>query len=165
MTIEADASGGLSIVASLNGLSTAIGGLCKRMDREVQHRQRAADAFRQATFPVNVNGQLSAGAATVNTTTHGPPQGYYWSIRRFTCQGFTAGSVDFYVDNTNGEMVMPFPAAAVNTIGKGELLLHPMQRLAYTAASITGTPIAWVTADIFETWLLPWYVGSQRDGD
>lgn len=163
MTIGADIQFGGQLAASMDGLAARIGGLCDRMDRQSQLVQRANDAFRQATFPVNVNGALSSGAATVNTTSHGPPQGYYWGIRRFTCQGFTAGSVTFYVDNTNGEGFMPFPQAAVNTIGKGELLMHPMQRLAFTATGITGTPIAWVTADIFEAWLLPWYIGSQRD--
>jgi hypothetical protein len=162
VTVEADL--GVSLAASVGGLAAAITGLCGRMDREAQLRMRAADAFRQATFPINVNGQLSAGAATVNTTSHGPATGYYWSIRRFTCQGFTAGTVTFYVDNTNGEALMPFPAAAVNTIGKAEMLMHPGQRLAYTATGITGTPIAWVTTDILESWLLPWYIGAQRDG-
>jgi hypothetical protein len=76
---------------------------------------------------------------------------------------FTAGSVNTYVDNTAGEPICPFPAAAVNTFGKGEQLMNPMSRIAVVATGITGTVQIWGAADQFETWLLPWYMGAQRD--
>src|SRR5579862_7070094 len=164
MTAGFEVDIGAQLVAGVNGLSAKIGGLCDRLDSQARFVRRANEAFRKYSFPINVNSQLSSGAATVNMTSHGPGAGYMWGIRRFTCQGFTAGTVTFYLDNTNGESVMPFPAAAVNTIGKGELVMKPMQRLAYTATGITGTPIAWVDVDVFEEWLLPWYIGAQRDG-
>jgi hypothetical protein len=159
VTAEADLS--VSLAASLGGLAASVGGLCSRMDREVALRQRAAQAFRQV--PIVINVPLVAGAANLNPTTVGPDVGFYWSVRKLSAVGFSAGSVSLYVDNTGGEPIVPFTQAAVNTFGKGEQLLHPNSSIAVLAAGITGTVQIWGQADQFESWLLPWYMGAIRD--
>lgn len=158
---ELDADLTVSLSAALGGLTAAVGGLCTRMDREAAHRQRAGEAFRQVPFIINV--PLTAGAATLNPSPVGPELGYYWSIRKLAAVNFTAGTVNTYIDNIGGEPIVPFPAAAVNTFGKGEQLIHPSSNIAVVAAGITGTVQIWGKADQFESWLLPWYIGTQRD--
>lgn len=160
MTAEADF--GVSLVASLNGLADRVGGLCDRLDHEARFRQAAAQAFRQVPFIINVT--LTAGAGNLNPSPFGPDTGYYWSIRKLSAVGFTAGSVNTYVDNIGGEPIVPYPVSAVNTFGKGEQLIHPGSSIAVNATGITGTVQLWGQADQFETWLLPWYLGAQRDG-
>jgi hypothetical protein len=168
VTIEADASGGLSIVASLNGLTKAIDGWTARMDREALHRQQASQSYRQVPIGKGIN--TSGSATTSHVEPHGPPQGYYWSIRRLTAYYYTAGTVTVFKDSPDGvagEPLVAFPAAAVYTFGKGEMLLSPMSQLLITWSSITPTTgnfiYIWGAADQFETWLLPWYMGTQRD--
>lgn len=158
---ELDADLTVSLTAALGGLTSAIGGFCTRMDRETARRVRASEAFRQVPFIINV--PLTAGAATLNPSPVGPELGYYWSIRKLAAVNFTAGTVNTYIDNTGGEPIVPFPVAAVNTFGKGEQLVHPSSNIAVVAAGITGTVQIWGKADQFEAWLLPWYIGTQRD--
>lgn len=160
MTVEADFSG--SLIASIGQLTAKIGALHDQLDMERKLRQHAAQSFRQVPFIINV--PLVAGAATLNPTTAGPDIGYYWSIRKLSAVGFTAGTVNTYIDNTGGEPIVPYPAAAVNTFGKGEQLINPNSSIAIVATGITGTVQIWGKADQFETWLLPWYMGAQRDG-
>ena len=163
MTVEADASAGVSLVASLTGLSRSIDGWCQRMDAAERFKRRAADALRQVPFAGAIT--LSGGAGTLQDYARfGVPNGYYCSVRRLTAQGFTAGTVTAYIDGTSGEPVMPFSVAAVNTIGKGELLVHPLSQLVFGATGITGTVTIWGAADVFETWLLPFYIGAEYDG-
>jgi hypothetical protein len=103
---------------------------------------------------------LSAGAGTMDQAQSlGPPQGYYWSVRRLTATGFTAGTVTAFIDSTAGEPVVPFPQAGVFTFGRGEILLHPMSRLVISATGITGTVQLYGAADAFEDWYLPEYLG------
>jgi len=166
--VTIDASADLSLVASLNGLAAGVGGLCQRMDREHALRQRAAQSFRQVPLVkgINVNGTSTIS----HVEPHGPPAGFYWSIRRLTAYGYTAGTVTVFKDSpdgVNGEPLVAFPEAAVYTFGKGEMLLNPNTTLVLSWSGITtvsGNFISiWGAADQFETWLLPWYMGAQRD--
>ena len=164
MSIEADF--GVNLVASLNGLAARVGGLCDRLDRETRERQASLQQFRQALFVLNV--PIVAGAASLNPSTAGPDIGFYWSIRKLAVVGFSAGTVNTYVDNTGGEPIVPYPVQAVNTFGKGEQLINPNSSIAIVASGITlaagySTVQVWGRADQFETWLLPWYMGAQRD--
>ncbi|HXL59367.1 MAG TPA: hypothetical protein VN959_01620, partial [Mycobacterium sp.] len=84
---------------------------------------------------------------------------YIWGIRRLTANGFTAGTVTAYRNSSAGEPIMPFPVPAVNTIGRGELLLMPGDRIVWGATGITGTVSYWGVADCFESWYLPYYLG------
>lgn len=149
---------GLEVSASAS-LTAALGGLTSEMRAERQWRQKMSQVLRQV--PLAVPGmQLSAGAGTVDVAQAlGPPQGYYWSIRRLTATGFTAGTVTAYIDSANGEPVAPFPQTGVFTFGRGEILLHPMSRLVIAATGITGTVQVYGAADAFEDWYLPYYLG------
>jgi len=156
------------LLAGLNELSGKIGGLSSRLDREATVRQRAAQSFRQVPIVKGIN---TAGSATTShIEPHGPPQGYYWSIRRLTAYNYSAGTVTVFRDSpdgVNGEPMIAFPSAGVYTFGKGEMLLSPQTNLIVTWSGltvITGNFISiWGAADQFETWLLPWYMGAQRD--
>jgi len=128
------------------------------MDREARWRQKCAQAVTQVPFAGSV--PLSAGAGTDDQPDKLQAKtGYIWSVRRITCNGFTAGAVTAYRNSALGEPLMPFPIPAVNTIGRGELLLMPGDRLVWSAAGITGTASYWGVADCFESWYLPFYIG------
>lgn len=157
MSIQAE--GNLSLMASINGLTAAVGGLSDRMDRRAKFIQRANEAYRQVPFIINV--PLVSGAATINPSTSGPDIGFFWSIRKLAAVNFTAGTVNTYVDNTNGEPIVPFPVAAVNTFGKGEQVLNPGSSIAIAATGITGTVQLWGKADQVEEWLWPFYIGGS----
>ena len=139
------------VAASLDGMAGA-------MDREARWRDRCARAITQVPFAGAVT--LAAGAGTYDQRDQLQAKtGYIWSIRRITCNGFTAGTVTAYRNNALGEPLMPFPVPAVNTIGRGELLLMPGDSLVWSATGITGTVTFWGVADCFESWYLPFYVG------
>jgi hypothetical protein len=159
--MELNADLAVQLCASLDNLATRVGGLSDRYDQSLRQRARAAQVIRQVPFIINV--PLTAGAATINPTSAGPDTGYYWSIRKLAAVGFTAGTVNTYIDNTGGEPIVPFPVAAVNTFGKMEQLLNPNSSVAVVAAGITGTVQIWGRADQFETWALPWYMGTYSD--
>lgn len=139
-------------------ICVSLDGLAARMDREHDWRQRQAQVIRQIPFAGSVT--LSGGAGTDDQPDKLTAKtGYIWGIRRITAQGFTAGTVTAYRNSTVGEPVLPFTAAAVNTLGKGQLLLMPGDRLVWGATGITGTVTYWGAADCFESWYLPYYLG------
>jgi hypothetical protein len=138
-------------------LCASLDGLAQRMDREDAWRQRIARAVTQVPFAGTVT--LSGG----NGTDDQPDKlqaktGYIWGIRRITTQGFTAGTVTVYRNSASGEPIMPFPVPAVNTIGRGEELLMPGDRMVWSASGISGTVSYWGVADCFESWYLPYYL-------
>lgn len=139
-------------------VSASLGSIAQALRAEADHRQRMATAIRQVPFAGSV--PLTGGAGTYDAADQLQAKtGYFWSIRRLTVQGFTAGSVTAYRNSAAGEPVMPFPAPAVNTIGRGELLLMPGDRLVFSATGITGSVTFWGVADCFESWYLPHYIG------
>lgn len=153
MTIspEIDATATVRICASLDSLAA-------RMDREHAWRQKIAGSLFQAEFAGAIT--ITAGAGTYDQ----PDQlqakaGFIWCIRRLTVQGFSAGSVTAYRNSTTGEPVLPFPVPAVNTLSKGQLILKPGDRIVWGASGITGTVTFWGSADCFESWYLPYYIG------
>jgi hypothetical protein len=102
---------------------------------------------------------------------NGPGSGYFWSVRRLSLQGFSAGTVTLYKNATvNGgaivgtpEVLPSFPQSGVFTFGRGEVLLNPNDWLGFAAAGITVTSAyAGVqingTADCFPVELLPEYL-------
>lgn len=139
-------------------LCASLDRLTERMDRRAALQQLAMQAMRQVPFYGSIT--LSGGAGTDDQPDKLQPKtGYVWSIRRITAQGYSAGTVTAYLNSTNGEPVMPFPAAAVNTLGRGELLVQSGERLVWGATGITGTVTYWGRADCMEQWLLPFYLG------
>ena len=170
MTAGLDLEFSGQLLAGINGLTQQIAGWSSRMDREAARRQRASQAVRQVPFQSKIS--LTAGTGNGRINPYGPPAGYYWSIRRFTAYNYSAGTVTAFKDAnelspTIGEPVLPFPVEAVNTLGKGELLLNPGSIILMYATGITtvdGTSYVyiWGAADQFEEWLLPDYLGAER---
>ena len=139
-------------------VAASLDGLAARMDRESAWRQKIAQAVTQVPFAGTIT--LSGGAGTDDQPDKLQAKtGFIWSVRRITAQGFSAGTVTVYRNSALGEPVMPFPVPAVNTIGRGELLLMPGDRMVWGAATITGTVSYWGVADCFESWYLPFYIG------
>jgi hypothetical protein len=89
----------------------------------------------------------------------GPPIGYYWSIRRLTAQGFTAGTVIVYESSVDGETLFPFPQAGTLTASRGEEMLHPQSYIVVQASGITGTVTLFGAADAVPDWYLSRYLG------
>lgn len=132
--------------------------LSASLDREQAWREKCAIAIRRVTFAGTIT--LAAGAGTDDQPDKLQAKtGYIWGIRRITANGFTAGTVTAYRNSAIGEPVMPFTVAAVNTLGRGELLLMPNDRLVWGATGITGTVSYWGEADCLESWYLPYYIG------
>lgn len=89
----------------------------------------------------------------------GAKTGYYWSIRRLTCYGFSAGLVTVYRNIAGGEPLVPYPQTGVATFGRGEMMLAPGERMIAVGTGITGSFQLVGEADCFESWYLPEYVG------
>jgi hypothetical protein len=149
-SLEVDSS--LRIAASLDGVTAAL-------DREDRWRRRCAQAIFQVPFAGQITISGGAGSSTHSRDKEQAKTGYIWGIRRLTVQGFTAGTVTAYRNDVLGEPVMPFPAPAVNLIGRGEILLMPGDALVWNATGISGTVQYWGVADCFESWYLPIYIG------
>ena len=154
--------GGLSFTAELKA---SLDGISARMDRDWAERTRLSGVVRQVPIMVpdwNIANVDSSGYTVLRRQPQlGPPAGFYWSVRRLTAYGFTAGTVVATIDNRNGEPVAPFPQEGVFTFGKGELLIHPGSQLIFSAlaSGITGTIQIYGAADMFESWYLPYYIG------
>jgi hypothetical protein len=103
---------------------------------------------------------LSGGnGSLVSPGQYGPPTGCYWSVRRITCWGFTAGTVAAYLDSLAGEAVAPFAQAGTFTFGRGELLINPQSYLLFQALAVTGTVAVAGRADQFPVPHLRYYLG------
>jgi hypothetical protein len=160
-SVTADLEFSASLQASISQLAATVGQLGARLDRQMMAEREANEAFRQVEFAGTIT--LTAGAGTLQDFNRfGCPSAYFWSIRRLTAQGFTAGTVTAYRDSTSGEPLCPFAAAAVNTFGKGELVVKSMSQIVWSAASITGTVSVWGVADQFYAAQFPWYMGVDR---
>jgi hypothetical protein len=143
---------GLQLIASLETVAT-------KLAAEEHHRQKKAQAIRQIPLAAN-QAALTAGAGTIDDPAQlRCPTGYYMGIRRLTLSGFTAGTAVVYLNSTSGEPAVPFGQAGSSTFGKGQLLLHPGDRLVVSATGITGVVQLNGAADLLESWYLPYYLG------
>jgi hypothetical protein len=101
-----------------------------------------------------------------------PKAGFMWSIRRISASGYTAGAVTVFKGGAvvggaytgGGDPIAPFAAAGTATIGRGEGLLDAGDALIVVCTGITlSSGFAGVqingSADCFERWLLPEYLG------
>jgi hypothetical protein len=148
------------------GLGVALGRIANMMETRENRQKKLYESLHQ--IPI-APGQiaLTTGAGVLDMPDLlGPKTGYVWSVRRLVASGFTAGTVTVYKSGvvsgtavTGGEPVLPFAQAASVTIGRSELLLFPGDRLIFAATGITGTVQINGAADIFESWLLPEYIG------
>jgi hypothetical protein len=147
---------GAQLIASIETLNTAL-------SRQEQQRQRAAQCIRQIPL-VSPQMNLSAGGAGVIDIPDllAAKTGYYWGVRRLTLSGFTAGTAVVYLNGTSGEPVAPYAEAATFTFGRGEVLMHPGDRLVVVASGVinSGDYVQLNgAADCFEQWYLPNYIG------
>lgn len=154
--MELDIDVGARLVALLEGQA-------ERDQRRAALRTRIAGAVLQVPlacpqFQGGGNGTMDYPDALKAKT------GYYWSVRRLTLTGWSAGSATAYIDSTAGEPVAPYPAPAVLTFGRGELLLNPDSRLVIACTGITGVVQLNGRADVFPSWMLPYYLGlAERE--
>ena len=163
MTIEAGAEFGARILASLDGLAGEL-----RADRE--RRARAARMYAAAHIVPIMPGQipLTAGAGTLDqggAGLLGPMRGYYWTVKRLTAAGFTAGTVSMYINGAPAALDaapdVSWPEAGMYTFGNGELLLNPQDRLIFVASGITGIVLVKGSAIQFPEELLPRFLGLE----
>lgn len=121
--------------------------------------RRPCNPVRQVPLSFGIPVSGGAGTFTGLIGYQGPPVGWYWSIRRLTAQGFTAGTVNIYSVSVTGEILVPFAQAGTATFGRGEELMHPQSYLVAQASGITGTVTLYGRADAFPDWYLSEYLG------
>jgi hypothetical protein len=137
-------------------LVASIDSLTAQMQRQEDQRQRQSQVIRQV--PITAP-QANAAGLIDSPDLLAVKTGYYWSIRRLTLSGFTAGTCVVYRSSPFGEPLVPVQAAGVFTFGRGEMLLNPGDRLVVQATGITGYVQLNGAADCFEQWYLPHYIG------
>lgn len=141
-------------------LCIALETLNSTLTRQEAERQKLAQAVRQlplSTSPMSLDG--SGDGVIDDPAQLRPGTGFIWSVRRLTVWGFTAGTAVACMNSQYGEPVAPFAVAGSATFGRGELLMHPGDRLVITAAGITGGVQVIGAADCFPVWYLPHYIG------
>jgi hypothetical protein len=101
-----------------------------------------------------------AGSATITQpATLGPPTGHYWSVRRLSGTGFSAGTVTVYINSSAGEPVAQFASGgAPQLYNRGGILLHPQDYLVIVGGTITGDELVLGAADQFPDWYLSEYL-------
>lgn len=144
---------GAQIIASFETLAA-------KLDRQERREQRLAQAVRQV--PLTANSFTAGGTGIIDSSeTLRVHDGYYWSVRRLTLSGFTAGTVTAYRNSAIpgvGEPLVPATVAATLTFGRGEMLLSPGDRIVLQCTGITGTVQVNGAADMFEMAFLASYI-------
>jgi hypothetical protein len=137
-----------------------------------QRKMKLFDTLHQVPIgPIQVPITAGAGVYQMNDLLM-PKAGYMWSVRAITASGYTAGSVIVYKGGAvvggaytgGGDPRCPFPQAQTNTFGRGEFVVDIGDPLIVVCTGITldsahaGVQING-SADCFEKWLLPDYLG------
>jgi hypothetical protein len=140
-----------SLIASLDGLAGAVNQLDRRMEKDNRRRLEIAMQVRSAPFGVGValSGGANLGLYFAQSPNLGPAAGMMWSVRSLIAQGYTAGTVNIYRDNPNGEQFAGFPQAGLYTFGRGERPLWPMSQMVVVASGISGIVEIYGHADVF----------------
>jgi hypothetical protein len=137
-------------------LCASLDSLTDQLRRQDAWRQQQAQVIRQ--IPITAPQANAAGIIDVPDLL-AVKTGYFWGVRRLTLSGFTAGTAVVYLNSILGEPVAPFSQAGTATFGRGELLMHPGDRLVVAATGITGYVQLNGAADCAELWYLPYYIG------
>jgi hypothetical protein len=175
--MSADLDTGVGIDLSVFArIGESLGRVATMMENRENRRRKLFEQLHQV--PITCPDiAINAGAgALMMADTLSPKAGYMWSIRRLATTGYTGGTVLGYKNGmvtgtganavaVGGEAVAPFAQAGVLTFGRGELLLDQNDQLIWTATGITlaagntaGIQVGG-SADCFERWLLPEYLG------
>jgi hypothetical protein len=94
----------------------------------------------EACHPVWQTGQipLTAGAGTLlQSNLYGPEVGYWWDLRSVKFWGFTAGTVNAYLNLINGEVVGTATTPGEFTWSANNMMA-PQDTLVFNATGITG---------------------------
>jgi hypothetical protein len=136
---------GIRADAEVEGLlSITLGRITATLDR-MDQRERAEVQLWQDVHPVPILGQgltgLVAANGVIDTQNRmGPNDPFWWDVRRLSCWGFTAGTVNVYLNDAtgNGELLAPFPQPG-QWSWSGQLFLAPRDRLVAIATGVTGS--------------------------
>jgi hypothetical protein len=148
MTVQAEIDFGVQLLAGLGQVAGQLETLNKHNARQ---RARRAE-LNGKIMPIDLDLmpiQLTAGAGVLDQPRLlGPPLGWTWQLDGIGAQGFTAGSVNTFVNSTVGKSIAPFTAAGVFYQRHFQFLRYG-QRLIFQASGITGTAAVWVTGVAF----------------
>jgi len=140
--VTADTDGGLRAQAAAS-LEVTLGALADGLNALVDDKRSRPQQLWNAVRPVPIlAGQvpLTAGAGTLDVPDrYGPMDGYWWDVRRLSAWGFTAGTVNVYLNDPSGlgELLASFSQAGQYT-WSGQVLLSPQDRFVVIASGITG---------------------------
>jgi len=134
------------VVEAQVSLTASLGEIVDRLTRREEHAERAAvDLWQNVHMvPILYTGLTglagSTGAVIASPDRMGPSTGFWWDVRRLSIWGFTAGTVNVYLNDIsgNGELVASFPQPGQYT-WSGGLLLGPDDYLAAITAGVTGS--------------------------
>lgn len=133
-SLRAEAQAGLEL--TLGKLAAAVDKLSQQEERYVQWWQ---DLHPAPILTAALTGNPAAGASIDQPDRLQPKDTYWWDVRRLSCWGFTAGSVNVFLNDPNGEQIASFPQAGQWSWG-GQLMLSPRDRLiAVVATNVTGS--------------------------
>lgn len=140
MTADTDTGIGAQLGASVELVLGRISDTLDRLDkREQKLQQWWQDLHPAPILTAALTGNPAAGAVIDQPDRLQPKDTYWWDVRRLSCWGFTAGSVNVFLNDPNGEQLASFPQAGQFTWG-GQLLMGPRDRLiAVVASNITGS--------------------------
>jgi hypothetical protein len=157
---DAAAGGFAAMISAFASLRRSVDAMNASMAREAAWRDRQRRAIRQVPIqPQQIPLTGGAGTLDVPDAYMLAKTGYTASIRRLACWGFTAGTVNIYLEAAAGELCIPFAQAGVATFGRGEQLMAPGERIVFVASGITGYVQIGGKYDLFESWYEPYYIG------
>jgi len=152
---------GVGIEATLDLLAGKVGEIADRVTRaERREVQLWQDVHMVPILGGGLFANPLAGATLDFPDRYGPHDPFWWDVRRLSCWGFTAGTVNVFLNDPQGlgELVATYPSPGQWTWG-GNLLLAPRDRLVVVVGSnITGqVQVAGQAAEVSST-MLPRYL-------
>jgi hypothetical protein len=154
MTADIDAARAGAVAS----LEVTIGRL---IDRITRSDERDAQLWQHVhPVPILANALMGVATGTIDQPERlGPKDPFWWDVRRLSVWGFTAGTVQVFLNDASGlgELLASFPQAGQFT-WSGQLFLGPRDRLVITATGITGNVfIAGQAIEVAST-ILPQYM-------
>ena len=129
-----------------SGIHVSLGKIARNLpDPRSERRRKSNSVWSIRVDPVPI--ALTAGAGVLDLPQFfSPSLGEFWDVHTISATGFTAGTVQAWINMPTissaalqGALRVPFPAAGVNNFGKNQLHLRPQDRLVFVAAGITGS--------------------------